>query len=155
MNATDIQAHVKEVFANNAAPENYTDRNHCEECAEHDETLRTFTPETIGIEQLGNPGWDPICFVLPEAFKYYFPALVRLALETKGSNSYLDQFLFHVTYEGENSRFFKYFTRAEREATLEVLRYIRSNMKSLVKERSLESELDEAIKLWSRLAKSA
>jgi len=155
MDSTDIQTRVKEVFASNAAPEKYTDRNHCEECAEHDETLRTFTPETIGIDQLGNPGWDPICFVLPDAFKYYFPALVRLALEAEGLNSYLEQFLFHVTYQGENSRYFKYFSKAEREAALDVLRYIRSSMKRPVKEWGLESELDEAIELWSRLTKNA
>jgi len=143
------------MFASSAAPENYTDRNHCEECAEHDETLRTFTPETIGIDQLGNPGWDPICFVLPDAFKYYFPALVRLAPEAEGLNSYLEQFLFHVTYQGENSRYFKYFSKAEREAALDVLRYIRSSMKRPVKEWGLESELDEAIELWSRLTKNA
>ena len=116
MNKEEIKLYVEQVFSGNAVPENYTNRDHCDECAEHDETLRSCTPKSIGLEQLGNAGWDPICFVLPKAFKYYFPALVRLSLDSEGSNGYLDQFLFHVTYQGEGSRFFKHFSKAERGA---------------------------------------
>lgn len=152
MNQKEINLYVEQVFSGNAVPENYTNRDHCSECAKHDETLRSSTPESIGLEQLGNPGWDPICFVLPKAFKYYFPALVRLALDSEGTTGYLDQFLFHVTYQGEESRFFAHFSKAEREATLEVLRYIESKMGDLVHDWYLENDLKEAIRLWSKLA---
>jgi hypothetical protein len=152
MNKEEIKRYVEKVFSGNTIPENFTDRDHCEECAEHDETLRSCTPESIGLEQLGNPGWDPICFVLPDAFKYYFPALVRLALDSEGNNSYLEQFLFHVTYQGEDSRFFKHFSKDEREATLEVLKHIESHMGDLVDASYLENELKEAIELWLKLA---
>lgn len=151
MNKEEINNYVEQVFSGNAVPENYTNRDHCPECAEHDETLRSHTPESIGLEQLGNPGWDPICFVLPKAFKYYFPALVRLALDSEGTNGYLDQFLFHITYQGEDSRFFKHFSKAERNATLEVLLFIESQMGDLVKEWYLEKDMKEAIELWSKL----
>ena len=90
MNKEEIKLYVEQVFSENAVPENYTNRDHCDECAEHDETLRSYTPKSIGLEQLGNAGWDPICFVLPKAFKYYFPALVRLSLDSEGANGYLD-----------------------------------------------------------------
>jgi len=151
MNQEEIKLYVEQVFSGNVVPENYTNRDHCNECAEHDATLRSYTPKSIGLEQLGNPGWDPICFVLPMAFKYYFPALVRLALDSEGANGYLDQFLFHVTYQGEDSRFFTHFSQAERDATLQVLLYIESKMGDLVHEWKLENELKEAIGLWSRL----
>ena len=151
MNKEEINNYVEQVFSGNAVPENYTNRDHCPECAGHDETLRSHTPESIGLEQLGNPGWDPICFVLPKAFKYYFPALVRLALDSEGTNGYLDQFLFHITYQGEDSRFFKHFSKAERNATLEVLLFIESQMGDLVKEWYLEKDMKEAIELWSKL----
>jgi len=151
MNKEQIELYVEQVFSGNAIPENYTNRDHCDECAEHDETLRSYTPKSIGLEQLGNAGWDPICFVLPKAFKYYFPALVRLSLDSEGSNGYLDQFLFHVTYQGEDSRFFKHFSKAERGATLKVLQYIESNMDDLVHGWNLDNELKEAIGLWSKL----
>lgn len=154
MNKEQIKQYVEQVFSRNPAPDNYTNREHCDECAEHDETLRSYTPKSIGLEQLGNAAWDPICFVLPQAFKYYFPALVRLALDSEGSNGYLDQFLFHVTYQGEESRFFKHFSKAERGATLRVLHYIELNMDDLIQEWNLEQELKEAIKLWSKLVRN-
>lgn len=151
MNKEEIKLYVEKVFSGNAIPENFTNRDHCDECAEHDETLRSCTPKSIDLEQLGNPGWDPICFVLPDAFKYYFPAMVRLALDSEKNNSYLEQFLFHVTYDGEDSRFFKHFSKDEREATLEVLKHIESQMGDIIDALNLENELKEAIELWLKL----
>jgi hypothetical protein len=125
------------------------------ECADHNETLRAFDRDTIGLAQLGNPGWDPMCFVLPEAFQYYFPAMVRLTIDSRGLDSYLDQFLFHITYDGENSRYFRNFTKPQRQVTLEVLRYIRANLVESIGEWELESELEEAISLWTKLTDAA
>jgi hypothetical protein len=70
---------------------------HCCECMEHNQTLASHTPETIGMDELGNPGWDPICFASDPAFVYYMPAMVRLALS---SEYYVDQFLFHLNISG-------------------------------------------------------
>ena len=146
---------VDEAFAEADRPEHFTDHTHCEECAEHDETLRSFDRDSIGLEQLGNPGWDPMCFVNPEGFLYYLPAMVRLALSSRGQEGYLDQFLFHLTYEGEKSRFFGHFSGPQRRAVLEVLRWIGENMTGLVREWSLEGEMDEALALWNGLAEDA
>lgn len=55
-------------------PEHFTDRNHCCECADHDDLLRSRNIDSLTIDDLGNPGWDPICFVTDKAFFYYFPA---------------------------------------------------------------------------------
>lgn len=77
-------------------PEHFTNFTHCSECAEHDETLRSHTPATIGLDQLGHPGWDPICFVSDAGFHYYMPALARLAVDSTAD--YLQQFLFHLGY---------------------------------------------------------
>ena len=93
----EILKKVQSAFKSVIRPEHFTDPAHCCECAEHDETLRSHDPESISIEQLGNPGWDPICFVTLEGFIYYCPALARLALDTE--NYYLDQFLFHLNEE--------------------------------------------------------
>ena len=62
-------------------PQHFTNHTHCCECTEHDEVLRAHDRDTIGIEQLGNPGWDPMCLCTVEGFQYYFPALVRLCLD--------------------------------------------------------------------------
>lgn len=92
-----ILEHVGRAFGSVPRPHNFLeDPEHCEECAEHNETLRSHTPETIGIRELGNGGWDPICSATTEAYLYYMPALARLALST-GEEWYLDQFLFHLS----------------------------------------------------------
>ena len=47
-------------------PDHFTDYTHCCECAEHDELLRARDRETLALEDVGNAGWDPICFVTAE-----------------------------------------------------------------------------------------
>ncbi len=47
------------------------------------------------MEQLGNPGWDPMCFANNQAFTYYLPAMIRLAFE----GDYIDQLIFHLLSE--------------------------------------------------------
>ncbi len=69
---------------------------HCDECIEHNQTLSNFNPDTITIDQLGNPCWDPICFAGDQAFTYYLPAMIRLAFE----DDYIDQLIFHLESEG-------------------------------------------------------
>ena len=87
-------------------PEHFTDYNHCEECAEHDETLCNEDYGTISLEELGNPGWDPLCFCHAEGLKYYMPGLIRLCIESLDDRFYFSQLLFHLEYKGENNRLF-------------------------------------------------
>ncbi len=83
-------------------PEHFTNYWHCCECAEHDETLLTFDVDSIGLKQLGNPGWDPLCFSSPEGLMYYMPAIVRLTVDTidNAQETYFDQMLFHLIKDG-------------------------------------------------------
>lgn len=94
--AAEVLADVRRAFSQVPRPEHFTDYKHCCECAEHDATLRAATPDTIGLAELGNPGWDPICFITVAGFQYYLPALARLALAPPGPEYYLDQLLFHL-----------------------------------------------------------
>lgn len=90
---------IDALFGATAKPEHFTNFRHCDECREHDETLRAHTRESISLAELGNPGWDPICFVNSiEGFRYYLPALARLSLG-RGDGYYLSQFLFHLNPE--------------------------------------------------------
>jgi hypothetical protein len=93
---------IQQAFQGVQRPEHFTNYQHCDECFDHDETLRGQTPETIGLTELGNPGWDPICFISVEGFHYYLPALSRLALG-QVPEYYLDQFLFHLRWPPERS----------------------------------------------------
>lgn len=89
---------VDEAFRDCPRPDHFTEWQHCCECAEHDAVLAEHTPGTIGLGELGNAGWDPICFATQEAYAYYLPGLARLALG-RGSEYYLEQFLFHLNAE--------------------------------------------------------
>ncbi len=67
---------AKELFKA-SKPEHFTNFNHCEECEEHDQTLLVADIDTIDLGDLGNPGWDPICFAFPEGKKYYLLVPLR------------------------------------------------------------------------------
>jgi hypothetical protein len=86
-------------------PAHFTNYQHCCECAEHDHMLVTADVDTIGLEHLGNPGWDPLCFAAVEGLLYYMPALIRLTLDTMNTpqKRYLDQLLFHLMRDGNDN----------------------------------------------------
>ena len=68
---------------------------HCDECAEHEETMQAVTPETVSLDHVGSPAWDPVCYLTDEAYRYFMPGFARLA-QGRGDGYYLDEFLFHL-----------------------------------------------------------
>ena len=96
---------AKTIF-NLPKPEHFTNFIHCDECAEHDATLLASDVDHIGLVELGNPGWDPICFCSVEGKQYYLPAMIRLAFDTMTSDFYFDQLLFHLELDGEDNVLF-------------------------------------------------
>jgi hypothetical protein len=73
---------IRQAFAAETRPEHFTDDTHCCECAEHDALLASRDLDSLRVEDVNNAGWDPICFVTAASFRYYLPALVRLALDS-------------------------------------------------------------------------
>ena len=71
----DLVREAMALFGSTPRPDHFTDYRHCCECAEHDETLRKQTLESLGCEHL-NPAWDPLCFISPEGFQYFFPGII-------------------------------------------------------------------------------
>jgi hypothetical protein len=110
-------------------PEHFGDYRHCCECAEHDETLSAHDVDSIGLGQLGNPGWDPLCFSSAEGLVYYMPALIRITLETIDSPGevYLDQLLFHLMQDGEGNRLVSACSREQRAFVADFLEYLVDN----------------------------
>ena len=107
-------------------PAHFSDYRHCCECAEHDQTLLMFDVDSIGLAELGNPGWDPLCFSSAEGLIYYLPALVRLTLDTmdKPQDTYLDQMLFHLIYDGPGNRLFRACSTEQRQFVADFLEYL-------------------------------
>jgi hypothetical protein len=96
MSKQEVLAKVDEAFGNRPRPVQFV-RNpvHCDECEEHEETLAKLTPETISLNEVGSPAWDPMTFASGACYQYFMPGMARLALG-KGEEYYLDQFLFHL-----------------------------------------------------------
>ena len=147
----EILAQIESAFSDCVKPDEFVDASHCEECAEHNETLSKTSRDEIGLEELGMPGWDPICFVKPEGFLYYFPAMVRLVFDESTDAQYLSQFLFHCTYEGENSRFFSHFSREQVRATADLMRFLTTHWKDKLEACSVTRDAETAVQIWERL----
>jgi hypothetical protein len=110
-------------------PAHFVDYRHCCECAEHDATLRAHDVDSIGMEQLGHPSWDPMCFSSAEGLLYYLPAMIGLTLDTMDSphEVYLDQMLFHLIQDGADNRLVSACSREQREFVADFLEYLIEN----------------------------
>jgi len=142
---------VEQAFAECPRPEHFTDYTHCEECAEHDDLLRSRDVRTLLVEDVGNPGSDPICFVTAQAFAYYLPALVRLALAepTVSYGWYGAQLLFHLCGDGHENRRVLACTPNQRRAIAEFLRHLVETRAVLADSERCTEELFQALDIWS------
>lgn len=130
-------------------PDHFTNYNHCDECWEHDETLRQSDVDSIGMEQLGNPGWDPICFCSVAGKKYYMPALIRLALTTLEKECYLDQLLFHLAWDDVKNALFVECNPEQRRFIAEFCSYLLEHHIDRIDQLNLGDELLSVYQIWS------
>jgi hypothetical protein len=147
----DIFRTIKQAFAGCRRPDHFTEYTHCMECAEHDEVLRSHDVDTLRIEHIGNPGWDPICFISTEGFTYYFPALARLALaEPDNAHGwYGGQLLFHLCSDGRRNERLQACTPEQRRAVVEFLHHLAESRASLAESELSTDDLFQAIEIWS------
>lgn len=132
-----------------AQPEHFTNFNHCEECADHDETLRSFTVDTITLTELGNPAWDPLCFCSAKGMKYYLPAMIRLTLESVSEDFYFEQMLFHLGYGGQGNRFLQSCNQQQRTLVADFLSYMIKTFPSEIETNMCAEDALSAQLLWS------
>lgn len=137
------------IFGKVPRPEHFTNHTHCCECAEHDDTLKAFTPEIITREALGHAGWDPMTFATDTGFRYYLPALIRMALTGKDDDYYIDQFLSQVIRDGPRNSRWMACTAEERAVVLKALFALLEERTEEV-DNSLDADrLMQAIEIWS------
>ena len=135
-----------------AKPEHFGNYQHCCECAEHDQTLSEFDRNSIGLEQLGNPGWDPLCFSQPEGLVYYLPALIRITLDTISTprERYLDQFLFHLIKDGPGNTFVEACSHEQKQFVADFLAYlIEYHTDELGEDTMTSQDVLKAHEIWS------
>ena len=63
--------------------------------------MQAFDNDTLTLTPLENPGWDPVCFLTPEGFRYFAPGLIRVQIEALKPDPaifmrYLDIVGFHL-----------------------------------------------------------
>lgn len=148
--ATDaeVRQSIQVAFGRAKKPVHFTNYTHCEECREHDDLLRARDVHSLKISDIDNPGWDPICYISPEGFAYYFPAFVRLTLEN-GKDSYLSQLLFHLTYQGKENKHLRNFSREQRSAVAAFLEHIADAHLDIIEHQLCNADLETARILWS------
>jgi len=146
-----VLATIDEAFGAARRPEHFTNYAHCCECAEHDEVLRGRTREALKIEDVGNPGWDPLCFTSPDGIAYFFPALARLALAepTRDFGWYANQLLFHLYSGFKENNFYKFCNGRQRVAVANLLAHIIESRAALVEEYAATDEFLRCHELWT------
>ncbi|MBZ0291330.1 MAG: hypothetical protein K8L99_02075 [Anaerolineae bacterium] len=96
MDKDTVLAAIDKAFGHLSRPQAMVrNPNHCDECADHEAVMQAVTPQTVSLQEVGSPAWDPVCFLSDEAFCYFMPGLARLSLNS-GQDYYLSQFLFHL-----------------------------------------------------------
>lgn len=136
-----------EVFGSSPRPEHFTNHTHCCECAEHDETLRKESLETLCYDHVP-PGRDPFCFISPEGFQFYFPALVRLALEGTGDTYFIGQLVFHLELDGKRNPRYLQFTPGQRKYVVKLLHHLVETRYDEIDENLDSDALFRAIEIW-------
>jgi hypothetical protein len=145
---------VAVAFSEAQKPEHFTNHLHCEECAEHDQTLLSHDRDSLPIDVVNNPGWDPVCFCSPEGKAYYMPTLVRFALENGDANSlpYWLQLLFHLEGDGPNNALIAYCSKPQRRAIAMFLEHLVESRAAAIE---MYGSTDEVLKTHSYWASAA
>jgi hypothetical protein len=143
---------ITEAFSGIEKPEHFTNFTHCDECKEHDDTLRARTVETLQRKDLGNAGWDPITFCSEEGIAYFFPALARFALlpdAWRDNSWYGAQLLSHLSYEGPANRFLVWCSPAQRNAVYTLLMHMMDTKAEAVSSYGTDDDLLGALCAWN------
>ena len=129
-----ILAEINKAFGNVARPELFTVADGDPETMDHEALLSSKDRETLTLEDVNRPGYNPMTECLPPGFAYYFPTLARLALLHPADPLYgyasvlLDKLRF---YEHGND-FYSYCNTEERAAVISFLRHILNTRPSIV-----------------------
>jgi hypothetical protein len=141
---------VRHAFASEPRLEHFTNHTHCCECAEHDALLASRDLDTLRVEDVNNAGWDPICFVTAAGFRYYLPALLRLALVSATAEDwYLPQLLFHLISDGPQNRRVICCTAGQQRAIVAALWHVVETRPELIVRYAIEDDLQRALGIWS------
>ncbi|WP_199100409.1 hypothetical protein [Dyella sp. ASV21] len=144
-------AAVDEAFGFLAKPDHFTNFTHCGECAEHDGLLRNRNRETLTFQDVGNPGWEPMCFSSAEGMAFYVPSLARLAFTDPpyGYDWYGYQLLFHLYSGGLDNKLYTYCNAAQRAAIAVLIGAMIELKTAEIEAAGSEDEFLRAYQIWA------
>jgi uncharacterized protein (DUF433 family) len=138
---------IQHAFSGCPRPEHFTSYNHCDECEQHDDLFRSRDIHTLTLKDVSASGTT--CFLSPEGFVYYFPALARLALEEPTESGWYGcHLLFHLSSESHDERI-SVFTAEQRQAILAFLYHLLETRRAVAALYLCENNLFKAIACWS------
>jgi hypothetical protein len=150
----DIIATTYEVFSDVERPMDFTEKDHCEECEEHNEIMNKATLRGLTATDMGGLGWSPLSFLTPEAFAYFMPRLLELGLNGE-LDKHNEPFLFHLLLNltpTERLDRFADFSPAQCRAVLEILELTKDRHEKILKKHCYLNDMEDAISYWNARA---
>ena len=126
------------------------DPHHCEECEEVEKNAQEADIDTLTLKQAGDGYASFHCFLNETGFIYYFPALIRLCIETTMDDGYLHNFIFAITNDGKDNRILKHCSNKQREFVCQFIQWYKENHNDLLIQWLVDDdEINLAMSLWS------
>ena len=141
---------VRAAFADIERPEHFTNHQHCDECFEHDETLRSFDPDSLPRDVLTDGSWDPITMTTPPAFAYYLPGLARIVLGPPDPvwAWYGQQLCSQLSWNGPRNERWDFCTPEQRRAVATLLEHVLETRQELIESYDCQHDLLHALEIW-------
>ena len=148
----EVLADVSRVFGAVSRPAKFTDHAGCSECEEHDETLQAHTTESLTANEIGSAGWNPITMCTPDAFRYWMPALARLALTPEDDTwGWSGELLIqsHLRRNGPRNERWLACTPDERECIARFLEHVIETRDDIIQRYDMQHQVLDAFSIWS------
>ncbi len=145
-------------FPENLRPQVFNDfLNVDDEFREHNALLQSRDHESLSREDLGSVGWNPVGCMNVAGWRYWLPALGRIALSTETADrGYFMWDLLVYLKNPESNPAFLLFTRHEREAVARFLKeatpFVRGNLEPEVE---VEYDLKPVQLQWEIFSRAA
>jgi hypothetical protein len=150
-----VLAIIDQAFGSCRRPESFiVDWEASKECSEYEKRLRARSVETLTRNDVGDIGRDPLNFISPEGFLYFFPALARLALQEpagNGSTWFGERLPAYLTNNLSKNKHLKACNEAQKRAVVTLLDHLKRTRFSHFDEWVGREDLRIALEIWSSL----
>ncbi len=113
---------AKKIFAT-TRPENFGNFDHCQECAEYNQILKSKDLDSISLGDL--EPHSPMSFYSDVGKKFYMPALIRICLENPDEHFYFSDLLYILEGNGKGNSLFTSCNEEQREFVGNFIEFIR------------------------------